>query len=406
VRALLFSNLFPTSADPNRGLFTRQLAVEIARLCDLEVVVPLPWFPSNALAARLAPGYARDFGSLASRLDWDGVPATYPRYPLIPRISERAHHRLMKLGVRRTISELHARKPFDVINAHWLYPDGVTAARLGAKLGVPVVLTALGCDVNDDLEIPAKRSRILAAARSAAAVTAVSQPLADRLEAAGVPGRKLHVIPNGVDTHRFAPRDRDASRHALGVADSPLVVCVSRLSHEKGVDVLVDAARVLLARVPTARLAVVGAGAEHAALEQRIASAGLTDVVRLVGAVPHDTVPTWMSAADVVCMPSRREGHPNAAMEALACGRPLVASRAGALTALVTAARGITVEPEDSDALGNALADALSRSWDSSAIAASVRDDSWARAAQGYVRVYREAVAAAVPAPAANIVSI
>ena len=61
MRALLFSNLFPTSADPNRGLFTRQLAGEIARLCELEIVVPLPWFPSNALAARLAPGYARDF---------------------------------------------------------------------------------------------------------------------------------------------------------------------------------------------------------------------------------------------------------------------------------------------------------------------------------------------------------
>jgi glycosyltransferase involved in cell wall biosynthesis len=113
-----------------------------------------------------------------------------------------------------------------------------------------------------------------------------------------------------------------------------------------------------------------------------------------------------MSAADVVCMPSRREGHPNAAMEALACGRPLVASRAGALTALVTASRGITVEPGDSAALGTALADALSRSWDAAAIAASVREDSWARAAQGYVRVYREAANAPVAASNPDIISI
>lgn len=405
MRALLFSNLFPTSADPNRGLFTRQLAAEIARLCELEVAVPLPWFPSNALAARLAPAYARDFGSLAPELEFDGVHATYPRYPLVPRISERAHHRLMEFGARRRVVALHRRKPFDVINAHWLYPDGVAAARLGAQLGVPVVLTALGCDVNDDLENPAKRELILAACRSAAAVTAVSQPLIDRLEAAGVPRARLHVIPNGVDTTRFAPRDRDASRRALGLTDAPLVVCVSRLSYEKGVDVLVDAALALHARMPAARVIVVGEGSERAALEQRVASAGLADVVRLVGARPHTEVPTWMSAADVVCMPSRREGHPNAAMEALACGRPLVASRAGALTSLVSAARGITVDPGDSAALGNALTEALTRTWDAAAIAASVRDDSWARAAQGYVHVYREVVGAALPAAAGDIIS-
>jgi glycosyltransferase involved in cell wall biosynthesis len=105
-------------------------------------------------------------------------------------------------------------------------------------------------------------------------------------------------------------------------------------------------------------------------------------------------------------MPSRREGHPNAAMEALACGRPLVASRAGALTTLVTPARGITAEPGDSAALGTALADALSRSWDAAAIAASVREDSWGRAAQGYFRVYREVANAPVTATAPDILSI
>jgi glycosyltransferase involved in cell wall biosynthesis len=406
VRALLFSNLFPTSADPNRGLFTRQLAAEINRLCPLDVAVPLAWFPANPIAARLAPAYARDFGALAPELDFDGIRAIYPRYPLIPRVSERFHDRLMYWGVKRKISALHRSQRFDLINAHWLYPDGVVAARLGAHLGIPVVLTALGCDVNDELEDPVKRAHVLAATRAAAAVTAVSQTLADRLEAVGVPREKLHVIPNGVDTIRFAPSDRDASRRELGLSDAPLVVCVSRLSHEKGVDILVDAARALHSRAPAARVAIVGNGTEHAALERQIKAAGLSDVVRLVGAVRHEAVPRWMSAADVVCMPSRREGHPNAAMEALACGRPLVASRAGALTSLVTAARGITVEPGDSAALGEALAVALTHSWDAAAIAGSVRDDSWARAAQGYVRVYREAIGAAVPETTGNIISI
>jgi glycosyltransferase involved in cell wall biosynthesis len=254
-----------------------------------------------------------------------------------------------------------------------------------------VVLTGLGCDVNEDLKIPARRARILEAAHAAAALTTVSQPLAEALREAGVPGDRITVIPNGVDTTRFALGEAAAARRTLGLGTNPLVVCVSRLSHEKGVDVLVDAARSLATTAPAARIAVVGDGAERAALAARIAEAGLGERVRLVGAVPHAKVTLWMTAADVVVMPSRREGHPNAAMEALACGRPLVASRVGALGQLVTDMRGITVPPGDASALAAALASALTRSWDHAAIAASMREESWTRAAAAYFRVLERA---------------
>lgn len=391
MRALLFSNLFPTSRDPNRGLFTRQLAAELGRLCELEVAVPLPWFPSGKLAARLAPGYAREFGGLAREQTVDGVHVSYPRYLLIPKLSERAHDLFMYRGVRGTVEQRHALKPFDVINAHWLFPDGVAAMRLGQQLKVPVVLTGLGCDVNEDLRHPAKGPRILQALRAAAAVTAVSQPLVDALHAAGVPAGKLTVIPNGVDTLRFQPGETSAARRKLGLDAGPLVVCVSRLSFEKGVDVLIESARTLRSTLPEARLAIVGDGAQRPALEALIESAGLGAQVRLVGAVPHADVATWMTAADVIAMPSRREGHPNAAMEALACGRPLVASRVGALEALITPSRGITVFAGDASALASALERALRQSWDHAAIAASVQEQSWARAAAAYASVLRRA---------------
>lgn len=405
MRVLLFSNLFPTSGDPGRGLFTQQLAVELARLCNLEVAVPLPWFPSGRLAARLAPGYAREFGQLADRQDFAGVLATYPRYLMIPKLSERAHDRLMYLGVRGAIARRHRERPFDVINAHWLYPDGVAATQIGARLKLPVVLTGLGCDVNEDLKIPARRSRILEAAHAAAALTTVSQPLADALREAGVPGDRITVIPNGVDTTRFTLGAPAEARKALGLGTNPLVVCVSRLSHEKGVDVLVEAARSLATTAPAARIAVVGEGSERASLAARIAEAGLGERVRLVGAVPHAMVAVWMTAADVVVMPSRREGHPNAAMEALACGRPLVASRVGALRELVTDARGITVPPGDASALAAALDSALTRSWDHAAIAASVREESWARAAAAYFRVLEQAADSPLPGSARRLVA-
>lgn len=402
MRTLLFSNLFPTSRDANRGLFTRQIATELARHCDLEVAVPLPWFPSGRLAARIAPRYAREFGELAAEQQLDGVLVTYPRYLLIPKLSERAHDRCMYLGVRRAIERRHRAKPFDVINAHWLYPDGVAAIRLGALLKVPVVLTGLGCDVNEGLRDPGIGPRMLQALHEAAAVTAVSQPLVDVLRAAGVPADKLSVIPNGVDTVRFSPGDPAVARRALGLGPGPLVVCVSRLSFEKGVDVLIESARALRSAMPEARVVIVGEGAQRADLETQIVAAGLAGQVRLVGAVPHGEIATWMTAANVIAMPSRREGHPNAAMEALACGRPLVASRVGALGELITNSRGITVPAADPAALATALADALRRSWDHAAIAASVQEQSWARAAVSYAKVLRQA---AIPEAARRVVA-
>ncbi len=388
MNALLFSNLFPTAAEPTRGIFTLQLARELAKLCELHVAVPIPWFPRAAWAHRLLPEYGRRFGRVEPVAGSPGVTVSFPRYPLIPKISDAQHSKLMWLGVHRQIELLHRRVGLDVINAHWLYPDGVVAARVAARLGIPVVLTALGCDVNDFLLVPALRSQILAALRAASAVTAVSAPLADALTDAGVPPARISVIPNGVDTSRFRLQDSAVARTALGLSPGdPLIVCVSRLSAEKGVRYLLSAAALLKSRMRGVRIAIVGDGEERESLEALAAEGGVQDTTQFVGAVPHEDVATWLSAATVVCMPSVREGHPNAAMEALACGRPLVASRVGALPSMISSGTGLLVPPADPGALAEALEQALTQSWDADKIAASVRAASWEGAARAYAEV-------------------
>jgi teichuronic acid biosynthesis glycosyltransferase TuaC len=398
VKALLFSNLFPTSAKSGRGIFTLQIAEEMARLCDLTVAVPLPWFPRLALARKLLPQYA-EFGHTVPVLGWKGFSAHYLRYPLIPKVSEAVHAQLISLGVAGRIARLHRRIGFDVINAHWLYPDGVAAVALGRRLGIPVVLTGLGCDVNDSLHDPRLRSNILGAVAAAAAVTTVSAPLAQSLIEAGVPGEKITVIPNGVDTVRFKPRDAAACRREVGESpDGPLIVCVSRLSSEKGVRFLVHAMHVLRATVPDARLAFVGDGPQRAELEELARTFGLQNAVRFVGNVEHAKVSSWLGAATIACMPSLREGHPNAAMEALASGRPLVASAVGALPGMIQASAGVLVPAGDPAALAAGLGRALGNSWDAAAINASVAQSSWAGGARQYVQVLERAVREAATA--------
>jgi teichuronic acid biosynthesis glycosyltransferase TuaC len=387
VKVLLLSNLYPTPSDPNRGLFTAQLAREMAGRCELRVCVPLPWTPTGRVAT-LMPARFREFAFPARHTRIDGLDVDYPRYPLLPKISERWQARLMRLGLGGHVARLRRHFAFDVINAHWLYPDGVAAVALGQRLDVPVVLTGLGCDVNEYLFTADKGAQIMGALQRAAAITVVSRELADVLESQGIPPQQVTVIPNGVDTRRFRPASRAAARQALGIDPArPLIVCISRLSHEKGVQVLVDAAPLLAQRRPGVQIAVVGDGPLRGALTARIRQLGIEDCMRLVGVVPHGEVAGWLAASSVACMPSLREGHPNAALEALACGRPLVASRVGSLASMIDEQRGCLVAADDPPALAQALAAALDRNWNEAAIAGSVAGNSWSAAAGRYLDV-------------------
>lgn len=393
MKVLLLSNLFPTSRDPVRGLFTLQLAQAMSRQDTVHVVVPLPWIGNDPLSRALFPGRTREFGGLQPELRFGDVRATYARYFLIPKVSQRWHARSMYWGIASTVRRLHREIGFDVVNAHWLDPDGVVAAWLARDLNLPLVVTGLGCDVNVYAHEGPRRASILEAIAAAAAVTTVSEPLKQGLVEEGVPASKIAVIPNGVDTELFRPRARSDCRAALGLPqDAHLIVCVSRLSEEKGVDVLVRAFAQVRVRLPGAMLALVGAGPLQAELEREAAALGLRDSLRLVGAVTHEQVAQWIGACDVSCLPSLREGHPNAAMEALASGRALVASRVGALPGMIQPATGRLVEPGDAAALSAALIDALGAPWNDETIAASVRESSWQRAAREYLRVYNVAV--------------
>lgn len=187
-----------------------------------------------------------------------------------------------------------------------------------------------------------------AGARWCHAIVCVSEGERDAGEAAGVAGRFV-VVPNGVDVGRFAPGDRAAARAALGLGDAPLAVLVGRLSHQKGQDVLLRTWPAVRRAVPGAEVVLVGDGPDRAALE-----ASAPEGVRLAG--KQADVRPWFLAADVVVQPSRWEGMSLAVLEALACGRPVVASAVDGMDAVAAARAGALVAPEDEAALAEAVA--------------------------------------------------
>ncbi|MBL8513037.1 MAG: glycosyltransferase [Betaproteobacteria bacterium] len=392
LRVLLFTNLFPTPNDPTRGIFTAQLARALADTCEVTVMCPLPWFPRFGFLARFKRWY--EFATVPSRYVIDGIAVHAPKYIVLPRISEPLLGIFMFLGTYFTVRRLHRRQPFDVVNSMWLYPDSVAAGWIAKWLRIPMVPTALGCDVNKMLEEAGKRTQILGMLHQSRTVTAVSEPLRDGMVAKGVEAARIVTIPNGVDAQLFRIRDQHAVRSSLGLdAGKKLIVYVGRLSEEKGVSTLVRAAALLAKRSVDFEVHFVGDGTLRAELIALARDLGAADVVKFEGAKSHAEVAQWLSACNVFCLPSIREGCPNVVNEALASGRPVVASRVGGIPDMVSAGAGILVEASHPEALANALETAMNRTWDPTLVAATVQGATWQAAAARYVAAYQSAIA-------------
>jgi glycosyltransferase involved in cell wall biosynthesis len=252
----------------------------------------------------------------------------------------------------------------DVVYAHFLVPAGLLGALAGRA---PAVLTAHGQYVAN-----AERSRVIRSAtrfavRRAKAVVAVSSWLRDRLVAV-VPesAAKTDVIDCGVDLLRFTPADTAAARAEVGwQPEGTGFLCLGTMDERKNVVRLANA----FARHGEGSLAFVGDGPLRAKLEGRPG-------VVVAGPVPHALVPRWLAAADVVCQPSLVEPFGLATLEAMACGRSVLATRVGGPPEFVTPATGVLVDPHDEGAIAAALgaAAALPRPNDAARAAAEGHD--------------------------------
>jgi glycosyltransferase involved in cell wall biosynthesis len=384
---MFMTSIFPNPVEPTLGTFHGHLSYELAQICDLTVVTPHPWFPRSPRLPWLERW--QRFSRIPRQFTMKGVTAFSPKYLMVPGVSEDVRPMLMYPGLSRVAKRAHVEDRVDVINALWMYPDGVAAAHVARRLGVPLVLTGLGCDINLCLDDAWKRRQILDATSHARAIIVVSTALKERLCSEGVPENKISVIVNGVDTGLFSCRDRKASARQLGLSDGDRrCVFVGRLAEEKGVHTLVAAMSHLRRLRTDTKVYVVGDGPKRAELEQQAKDLGVAEQVVFLGTKGPNEVALWLAASDLLCLPSLREGCPNVVLEALAAGRPVVASRVGGIPDMVEPDSGVLVQPENPDALADALNFVLSAPWDAERIRRSVADRSWRRTAMAYREVY------------------
>lgn len=386
MRTLVLSNLFPSATEPTRGVFNCNRFQALAQYCDVRVVSPAPWWRR----VRRPHEWWTPPRDTVGELD-----AVYPTFWSIPGHPQ-LHGRGMYLSLRASIRRLRREFPFEVILAAWAYPDGVAAAHLAREMGVPLVTMVLGSDINELPRHPALRKQIREGLLYSRRIVAVSGALQQQLLQLEIPASRVVVQRNGVDGKTFRIRSQQEVRQHLGLDVSGPIVCyVGNLSPEKGVNVLLEAMLLLKTQGHSGiTLLLVGDGTLESELKAFVEREGIEGQVRFCGRRPHAEIPDWISAADVLCLPSFREGCPNVVLEALASGRPVVASSVGGVPELLDDGTGALVPPGDREALAAALATALDRTWDPVALRNSVQYLSWNQ----FGLTLRDTLAAAIPA--------
>lgn len=358
LRIAVVTPLFPTREQPSVGQPIYYTVLGLKQWAEVRVFSPLPRYPSWLRPTRFL--YVRK--DLTYRPP--GVETEYFEYPVLPRIGRLFNGYICS---RRLTPRLRAWKP-ELILAYWLYPEGFAAVLAGRRMGVPVVVGARGSDLRriQDRATAWFTRRTL---HEASGVITVSEELRQKALQMGARGDRVKTVLNGCDGTVFKPSDRAAARAELGIAaEARLVLYVGRLDEGKGLEELLEAAE-RMRDVKDLLFVLLGEGLLGDVLRKRVASAGLGDRVWLPGVSSRHEVAKWMAACNVFCLPSHSEGCPNVVCEALACGRPVVATRVGGIPELVNDTCGILVPAADTEGLARALRDALDAPWNSQTIA-------------------------------------
>lgn len=389
---LLFSALYPHAGEPTLGIFVENRLRHLIKDEPVKatVVAPVPWFPFKH---RIFGKYAR--AAQAKMIDEkDGFTVYHPRYLVIPKIGMLLTPYFLAWSAIRCIRKLRrAGVKFDLIDAHYLYPDGVAAARLSAVFGVPWVVTARGSDVTQIAVMPRPRQMIVRALKTAGHVITVSQSLKNRLVDYGVAKNRISALRNGVDCEKFRPdpsaRERLCKEAGFDPA-KPILLFAGLLIPRKRVHILLSA----LPNIADAQVATVGSGPLQSALETQARELGVRERVAFLGQKTPDEMPGYFPAADILVLPSEREGWANVLLEAMACGTPVVASAVDGACELVTDPRaGLLAESDAPEDYASAINKLLTAGPARADVRAYAEQFGWEAISAGQMTIFRNALA-------------
>ncbi|MCP4885886.1 MAG: glycosyltransferase family 4 protein, partial [Planctomycetaceae bacterium] len=367
MKVLAISATFPSVADPSRGVFVKERLRALAAIegIDLRVLSPTPWFPP---IKQFDKWYR--WSQYPQQETFDGLLVDNPRYILPPKLGGYFHPQLMHRAIVKKVDRIRDEFPFDLIDAHYVYPAGSLAAMLGQRYGVPFVTTGRGEDMERFPDLPLVGNKIRWTLRHAAQCIGVSRQIADAMVQNGAQRTRTHVIPNGIDTSKFHPKLQEECRQLLDLpTDRKIILSVGDRLELKGFHLMAEAMPAVLKQNPDALYIIVGGpgrfGRDHTPqIQSLIDEHQLHDSVRIAGPQPHDRLIDWYNAADLYATLSSREGSPNVLLEALACGTPAIGTAVGGIQdELQNKDLGLLIPERSAEAIGKVANQALQRDW-------------------------------------------
>lgn len=391
IRVLVFSSLYPHEGEPTLGVFVRNRLQHLTKDTGVKatVVAPVPWFPFRS---KIFGRYGRAARASRKSVD-DGIQVYHPRFLVIPKVGMHLTPFFLAWSAKRLLKKMRKEGAvFDLIDAHYLYPDGVVAAMLADRFNLPFIVTARGSDVTQIGAVASARNKIVHACRSAQHVITVSQSLKDRLVEFGVNADHISSLRNGIDADRFSPvkdaRMAVCNETGLDVAKK-IVVFAGWLIPRKRVDLVIEA----IAQLPGVQGLIIGDGPLKSSLFERVEKLQLTSRVTFVGQKPPEEMPKYLSAGDVFCLPSEREGWANVMLESMACGVPVVARGVdGAVELIQQDSVGRLVDGDDPANYAEALRSVLDKSPDKTGVREYAKHFGWRETSLGQLALFKKAL--------------
>jgi len=375
MKILVFTSLFPNHLNPDFGVFIKNRMMSVARLkeCEIVVIAPVPYCPPWKILGRWY-----QFSQVKKHETISGIDVYHPRYLLIPKVSMRYHGLAMYISSIGLLKKIRKKFSFDIIDAHYIYPDGYAGVRLGHKFHVPVVVSARGSDINDFPRFRTIKPLIQHTLSLANHVISVCNALKDTMVGLGCSSKKIKVIPNGIDSNRFYMLSRKKARKDLKLKnDRKIILSVGALIPRKGHHLTIEAMHELIQAMPEAHLYIAGRGEYEETLKKLVLEKELSECISFLGHVPNEELLKWYSAADVFCLASSMEGWANVIMESMACGTPVVATNVWGAPEIITNDEvGILID-RNVDSISRGLMDALKRDWDRDLIVEHVSKRTW-----------------------------
>ncbi len=378
MRILTFTNLFPNNIEINKGIFIKERMLHVSKIsnCHIKVVSPVPYFPLMRFSKQWRP-----FCRIVKKELNDGLKVCHPSYFQIPKIAMSSYGLLMFLSLYSFFKQLNKKFKPDIIDAHWVYPDGLAAVLLGKYLGKKVVVSARGGDINAYSRLFLIRHLIVFTLKRADSIITVSNALKGRIVDLGISEEKVIVIPNGVDTNKFKIIDKETAKQKVNILQkNKIILSIGALRKIKGHSFLIEAFSRIIKKEEFSGLLllIIGDGEEKDNLIRKVDKLKIQDNVFFLGAKPHNELIWWYNVADLFCLPSLTEGWPNVIFESLACGVPVVASRVGGVPEVIPDENyGILAGPGNVQSLEKALVCGISKHWDRQNLSRYASENTW-----------------------------